>query len=89
MRNRTPNLASSLQDPGYRKIIARLRAARDEKGITQAELAEMLKKPQSFVAKVEGYERRLDVYEFCLMARAIGVDAGEVIEGEPYRKPKR
>jgi len=59
MRNRIPNLASSLQDPGYRKIIARLRAARDEKGITQAELAKQMGKPQSFVAKVEGYERVL------------------------------
>lgn len=33
-------------------------------GLTQADLAERLDKPQSFVAKVETQERRLDVIEF-------------------------
>ncbi|KEJ88185.1 DNA-binding protein [Sulfitobacter donghicola DSW-25 = KCTC 12864 = JCM 14565] len=33
-------------------------------GLTQAGLAQRLDKPQSFVAKVETQERRLDVIEF-------------------------
>lgn len=32
-------------------------------GLTQADLAERLNKPQSFVAKVETHERRLDLIE--------------------------
>ncbi len=31
-------------------------------------------KPQSYVAKVEGLERRLDVIEFLMMAGAVGLD---------------
>ena len=49
-------------------------AARDKAGLTQQKLAKRLGKPQSFVAKYEGGERRLDVIEFVVIARAIGAD---------------
>ncbi len=41
---------------------------RKEAGLTQAALAEMLSKPQSYVAKYEKGERRLDVVEFVYFA---------------------
>ena len=47
--------------------------ARKAAGLTHA-LADRLKKLQSFVAKYEGGERRLDVVEFVAIARAIGAD---------------
>lgn len=50
-------------------------AARKEAGLTQQELADKLGKPQSFVAKYEGGERRLDVVEFAQVAAEIGCDA--------------
>ena len=37
-------------------------------------LAEKLGSPQSFVAKVEGGERRLDLVEFIAIARALEAD---------------
>ena len=43
-------------------------------GLTQQALALRLKKPQSFVAKYEGGERRLDLVEFIAIARALGAD---------------
>jgi transcriptional regulator with XRE-family HTH domain len=49
-------------------------SARDKAGLTQQKLAKRLGKPQSFVAKYEGGERRLDVVEFIVIARAIGTD---------------
>jgi transcriptional regulator with XRE-family HTH domain len=49
-------------------------AARKRAGLTQQELAKRLKKPQSFVAKYEGGERRIDVVEFVAISRAIGAD---------------
>ncbi|MGE0055696.1 MAG: helix-turn-helix domain-containing protein [Hyphomicrobium sp.] len=42
--------------------------------LTQQAVADLLGKPQSYVAKVEGLERRLDVIEFLTMARVIGFD---------------
>ena len=47
-------------------------AARDQAGLTQQQLASRLGKPQSFVAKFEGGERRLDVVEFIVIVEAIG-----------------
>jgi len=53
--------------------------ARRGAGLPQTELAERLGKPQSFVSKIERGERRLDVVEFLLVARAIGVDGLRII----------
>lgn len=48
--------------------------ARKRAGLTQQEVARKLKRPQSFVAKYEGGERRLDVVEFLAIAKVIGAD---------------
>jgi transcriptional regulator with XRE-family HTH domain len=48
--------------------------ARDNAGLTQVQLATRLGKHQSFVAKYEGGERRIDVIEFIAIARSIGTD---------------
>ena len=49
-------------------------AARRSAGLTQDEVAKRLARPQSFVAKYEGGERRLDVVEFIALARALEQD---------------
>ena len=48
--------------------------ARKSAGFTQVELAELLRRPQSFVSKYERGERKLDVIEFCEVCRALGID---------------
>ncbi|HIG8008298.1 TPA: helix-turn-helix domain-containing protein, partial [Klebsiella pneumoniae] len=55
---------SSIYSSEYQLVIKNLREIRIKKGITQERLAQALKRPQSFVAKVESGERRLDVIEF-------------------------
>jgi predicted transcriptional regulator len=67
-------LPSSLHDKAYKALIERLIEARLTAKLTQQSVADRLGKPQSYVAKVEGLERRLDVIEFLSMARAIGFD---------------
>jgi transcriptional regulator with XRE-family HTH domain len=47
--------------------------------MTQIDLASALRRPQSFVSKYEGGERRLDVVEFLDICRAIGVSASSLI----------
>jgi transcriptional regulator with XRE-family HTH domain len=64
----------------YRTAIERLVAARNVSGITQRELADRLRKPPSFVAKIELGERRLDIVEFIAVARALGLDPSELMK---------
>ena len=47
--------------------------------MTQEAVAEELGVSQSYVAKYEGGERRLDVLEFVAVARAVGADAAELL----------
>ena len=61
------------------RFLALLKGARKTAGLTQAEVAGRLRKPQSFVAKYENGERRLDVLEFVALCRAIEVDAVEIV----------
>ena len=53
----------SIHDPRYGQLVERLIALREEFGVTQTELAGLLDKQQSYVAKVENFDRRLDVVE--------------------------
>jgi transcriptional regulator with XRE-family HTH domain len=55
-------------------------AARKKAGLTQIELAKRLNKPQSFVAKIEAGERRVDVVEFLEIALAMGADVSRILE---------
>lgn len=48
-------------------------------GLTQAQVAQRLKRPQSFVSKYENGERQLDVIEFVAVCKALGVPATELI----------
>ncbi|MEM7120550.1 MAG: helix-turn-helix transcriptional regulator [Pseudomonadota bacterium] len=67
-------MTGSIHTDLYRGLIRKLVEARNAAGLTQQTLADRLGKPQSYVAKVEGYERRVDVVEFLELAREIGVD---------------
>ncbi|MFA1018627.1 helix-turn-helix domain-containing protein [Enterobacter sp. SAT-E-asb] len=70
---------ASVYSDEYQRVINALKKARKEKGITQAQLAEDLGKPQSFIAKVENGVRRLDVVEFVRLATLVGLDTEKVI----------
>jgi transcriptional regulator with XRE-family HTH domain len=58
----------------YAQFRSRLREARLQAGLTQKQVAEQLGKPQSFVAKVEAGERRLDFIELCAFCELYGVN---------------
>ncbi|XEH24866.1 helix-turn-helix domain-containing protein [Edwardsiella tarda] len=60
---------SSIYSYEYRLIIKMLKVRRIKLKITQAQLAQVLGKPQSFVSKIESGERRLDIIEFVHIAR--------------------
>ncbi|WP_029047013.1 transcriptional regulator [Cupriavidus sp. amp6] len=56
----------------YAAVITELRRERQALQITQQALAERLSRPQSYVAKVELLERRLDVVEVGEWLLALG-----------------
>ena len=64
----------------YSALIERLIAARRNAGLTQAEIAKILDKPQSYVAKIEGKDRKLDVMEFVELCETIGQEPSELIK---------
>ena len=68
-----------MRSPGHLALIAALKQARANAGLTQSQLAERLKRPQSFIAKYENGERRIEVVELVQIANAIGCDPCEVI----------
>lgn len=58
----------------YASLVAWLKQARVDQGISMRELASRLDEPHSFVQKVESLDRRLDVFEYCLYCKALGVE---------------
>ena len=64
-------MPKSLFSDAYRHMIDVLVEARTDAGVTQAELSARLKKPQPFISKIERGVRRIDVIEFCAIARAL------------------
>lgn len=64
-------MSKSIYNEAYRSLVEALKSARREAGVTQQDVAEVLNKPQSYVAKVEGCERRLDVIELIEFAACI------------------
>lgn len=69
----------SRRSPRHQMLQALLMKGRVAAGLTQVELAARLQRPQSFVSKYEGGERRLDVVEFVEVTQAIGCDPAGII----------
>ncbi|HET9638553.1 MAG TPA: helix-turn-helix transcriptional regulator [Allosphingosinicella sp.] len=73
-----PPPPKGLERPADR-LRRRLLEARRARGLRQADLADRLGRPQSFVSNYERGERRLEVSEFIVIARVLGVDAAAVV----------
>lgn len=86
-------MPKSVHSDAQRAFCELMIAARKDAGLTQTALAERLGRPQSFVAKYEGGERRIDVVEFIAIAHAIGADPhdlfGRLLDGKPPRRRSR
>ncbi len=72
-------MAKTIRSSGHEALREALIAARKREGLTQEQLAKRLKQHQSFVARVESGERRIDVVELVVLARAIGVNATDLL----------
>jgi transcriptional regulator with XRE-family HTH domain len=60
-------------------LLALLRELRREAGLTQADLARRLGRPQSLVSDIESGQRRVDVVELRTICRELGLPLDEFI----------
>ena len=82
-------MQKSLKSPEYARLVAALVAVRRAAGVRQQALAKELGRPQSFIAKYEGGERRIDVVEYIAIARALGADPVKLFRDFVTEKPAK
>jgi transcriptional regulator with XRE-family HTH domain len=73
-------MAKSIYTKEYRKVIERLKKARQEAGLKQTEVAEKLGRPQSYISKIERGERRIDITELKQLAKIYKKDINYFVE---------
>ena len=62
-------MGKSIYSKEYKGVVDKLKKARQKAGLKQEEVASKLKKPQSFISKIESGERRVDVVELKQLAK--------------------
>lgn len=63
-----------LEHQKYELLRAELKKARLEANLLQADLAVKLRKPQSYISKIESGERNIDAIEYISYCKAIGIN---------------
>ena len=74
-----PSVDKAIYSHEQQVLVTVLRRLRRSHGLTQVELAVRLQRPQSFVAKYEAGQRRLDLMELRTIAQALGSTLGDVV----------
>ena len=72
-------MQKSIHTDGHRRLAELLRAMRQEAGLRQVDVADRLGEPQSFVAKYEAGERRLDLIELNQVCWALETTLTDVV----------
>ncbi len=62
-------MTKTIHEKEYKKLVSKLKEARLKSGLTQKEVSEKLKKPQSYISKVENGEQRVDIIELKIFAK--------------------
>ena len=81
-------MEKSIHGREYAMLLEMLRSEREERGLTQSEVANRLGATQTFVSKCERGERRLDVIELMAWCKAIGMPFVEFAANLDAANPK-
>lgn len=76
--NVLPTMVKATSHPAYETVRLMLVEGRKRLRLTQAQVAEKLGRPQSYVSKYESGERRLDIVEVMQVAKVIKIDIGQL-----------
>lgn len=73
----------------HEHLVEGLIRARRKAGLTQTQLAELIGKDQKFISLIERRQRRVDVVEFYVLSKAMGLDPvrlyGDVVRKFPAK----
>ena len=72
--------SKSLFSREYDDFLRLLRETRENASLTQAQVAEHFKRPQSFVSKCESGERRVDAVELLAFCELYKLDAAQFMK---------
>jgi len=67
-------MAGAIYSEAQNSVARALTAARLNSGLKQAELAKAIGKHQSYISDIERGQRRVDILEFYVLARAMNLD---------------
>lgn len=70
---------ASLHGDSYAAFVRLLVERRKASGLSQQDVADAMEWPQSFIAKIEKKERRIDVVELIRFASAVGFDPARLV----------
>jgi len=73
-------LGKTLGSARHKALVDLIVTKREAAGLTQAQLAEKLGEYQSFVARLESGQRRIDVVEFLELAVILAFDPAKAIK---------
>ena len=76
---RPGNLGKTLGSTHHKNLVDLIVTKREAAGLTQTQLAQKLGEYQSFVARLESGQRRIDVIEFLELATILGFDPAKAI----------
>ena len=62
-------MPDTIRTKEYGRFIEKLRQSRKDSGLRQIDVAKLLKRPQSYIARVESGEHRLDILELKRFAK--------------------
>jgi len=73
-------MRKSAHTRAYKVLCERLVAARHAAGLSQQQVADKLGRPQSFIAKYEAGERRIDLVELLQLSKLLGFDEKRLLQ---------
>jgi len=82
-------MPKTIHGGGHPHLVAVLTEARQKSGLTQVQLAERIGKDQTFISIIERGQRRVDVMEFIVLARAMNADPAELFSDVLERLPEK
>ena len=69
----------TIRTKAHKRLIALLIAARHRAGLRQAQVAKLLGRSQTWIARLESGHRRVDVVEFYLIAKLLRLDPRRLV----------